>query len=119
MASNPFRAMKKEEIQQLFAQFEAAASELEGVECWSARELAPLFGYAKWENFSKVVVKAREACANVGNEVSDHFPGVRKMVELGSGAEREHVDNNTAVRQMLIKRGIIPENLPLPKISRK
>ena len=25
---------------------------------------------------------------------------------------QEHVDNNTAVRQMLVKRGIVPENLP-------
>lgn len=26
--------------------------------------------------------------------------------------EREHIDNNQAVREMLTKRGIIPENLP-------
>ena len=25
---------------------------------------------------------------------------------------QEHVENNTAVRQMLVKRGIVPENLP-------
>ena len=25
---------------------------------------------------------------------------------------KEHVDNNAAVRQMLIERGIVPENLP-------
>ena len=34
--------MKSEEIKQLFTQFEAAAAELEGVECWSARELQNL-----------------------------------------------------------------------------
>jgi DNA-damage-inducible protein D len=34
--------MKSEEIKNLFSRFEAAASELEGVECWSARELQDL-----------------------------------------------------------------------------
>ena len=43
--------MKTEEIKQLFLQFETAASEIEGVECWSARELQSLLGYSKWENF--------------------------------------------------------------------
>ena len=47
--------MKSEEIKQLFVQFEAAAAELEGVECWSARELQVLLGYSKWENFEKVI----------------------------------------------------------------
>lgn len=81
--------MKSEEIKQLFAQFEAAAAELEGVECWSARELQILLGYSKWENFEKVIQKAKDACKNVGEEVSYHFPDVRKMVSIGSGAEKE------------------------------
>ena len=37
--------------------------------------------------------------------------------------EREHVDNNLAVREMLAKRGIVPENLPpaedIKKLERK
>lgn len=80
--------MKSEEIQQLFVQFEAAASELEGVECWSARELQFLLGYSKWENFEKVIQKAKDACKNAGEVVENHFPDVRKMVEIGSEAER-------------------------------
>lgn len=52
--------MKTEEIKRLFSDFESAASELEGVECWSAREIQHLFGYSKWENFSKVIEKAKE-----------------------------------------------------------
>jgi len=31
--------MKSEEIKNLFSQFEAVASDLEVIECWSAREL--------------------------------------------------------------------------------
>ena len=81
--------MKTEEIQSLFEEYEQAACEVNQVECWSARDLQKLLGYSKWENFSKVIDKAKESCANVGQEVADHFPDVRKMVVLGSGAERE------------------------------
>lgn len=80
--------MKSEEIKQLFEQFEAAASELEGVECWSARDLQTLLGYSKWENFEKVIQKAKDACKNAGELIENHFPDVRKMVEIGSNTER-------------------------------
>jgi DNA-damage-inducible protein D len=80
--------MKTEEIKQLFTQFEAAASELEGIECWSARELQKLLGYSKWERFENVIQKAKDACKNAGEEISNHFPDVGKMVAIGSEAER-------------------------------
>ena len=51
--------MKKEIIQELYNGFEAAAVEVEDVECWSARELQLLLGYSKWKNFSKVIEKAK------------------------------------------------------------
>jgi DNA-damage-inducible protein D len=89
--------MKSEEIKQLFEQFEAAASELEGVECWSARELQTLLGYSKWENFEKVIQKAKDACKNAGELIENHFPDVRKMVEIGSNTERA-VDDITLTR---------------------
>jgi DNA-damage-inducible protein D len=81
--------MKTEEIKQLFAQFEAAAAEVENIECWSARDLQKLLGYSKWENFDKVIQKAKDACTNAGEDISNHFPDVRKMVPIGSGAEKE------------------------------
>lgn len=34
--------MKKEEITALFGKFESISCEVEGIECWSARELQPL-----------------------------------------------------------------------------
>ncbi len=37
--------MKAKEIQELFKCFESIAIEYEGVEYWSARELAPVMGY--------------------------------------------------------------------------
>lgn len=58
--------MKSSEIKLLFEQFEQAASVYEDIECWSARDIIPLLGYSKWENFSKVLEKARESCENSG-----------------------------------------------------
>lgn len=81
--------MKTEEIKELFVQFEAAASELEGIECWSARELQTLLGYSKWENFEKVIQKAKDACENAGEKIDYHFPDVRKMITKGKGAQNE------------------------------
>ena len=81
--------MKTEEIKQLFSLFEAAASELEGIECWSARELQDLLGYSKWENFEKVIQKAKDSCSNAGEIVDYHFPDVRKMITKGKGAKDE------------------------------
>ena len=81
--------MKSEEIKTLFAQFERASGEIEGIECWSARELQNLLGYSKWENFSKVIDKAKESCLNAGEKISDHFPDVRKTISMPKGAEKE------------------------------
>lgn len=80
--------MKSEEIHSLLAKFESASSEIEGIECWSARELQILLGYSKWENFERVIDKAKHACLNAGEYIEDHFPDIRKMVEIGSGSER-------------------------------
>lgn len=81
--------MKTEEIQSLFEEYEQAACEVNQVECWSARDLQKLLGYSLWQNFTKVIIKAKEACINVGNNTDDHFIDVNKMVELGSSAKRE------------------------------
>ena len=62
---------------------------LNDVECWSARDLCSLLGYKLWQNFTKVIDKAKEACVNVGQSVEDHFIDVNKMVVIGSGAERQ------------------------------
>jgi len=81
--------MKKEIIDQLYSAFEQAALEIDGVECWSARELQVLLGYSKWENFANVIAKAKTACEKVGHSVFEHFPDVRKTIPMPKGAEKE------------------------------
>ena len=81
--------MKNDIIIQLHKNFEDYAHQADGEEFWFARDLMGLLGYAKWENFAKVVDKAKIACQTAEHAVVDHFPDVRKMVNIGSGAERE------------------------------
>ena len=58
------------------------------VEFWYARELMPLLGYERWENFEKAVKRSMDSCETAGITVSDHFREVTKMVQLGSGSQR-------------------------------
>jgi DNA-damage-inducible protein D len=81
--------MKKELIAQLFNQFEQAAYMYKGIECWSARELQQVLGYAEWRNFLKVIDKGMAACNGAGVSTKDHFVETNKMVQLGSGSARE------------------------------
>ncbi len=81
--------MKSDESINLFSQFEAAASKLEGIEYWSARELQNLLGYSKWENFEKVIQEAKDACEIAGKVIENHFPDIRKMVPMPIGEEKE------------------------------
>ena len=55
-----------------------------GEEFWYARELMSALEYKKWENFEKVIEKAKTACEQSKNLISDHFPDVRKIVKAGA-----------------------------------
>jgi DNA-damage-inducible protein D len=57
-----------------------------GQDCWSARELGKILGYAEFRNFLPVIDKAKEACQNSGYAISDHFVDSHEMVDIGSGA---------------------------------
>ena len=63
----------------------------DGTEYWSARELSEVLQYRKWENFSKVIDRAKLACKNSGRDVDADFPEVRKIVETGV-LERKIID---------------------------
>ena len=81
--------MKEELIATLTEDFESHAQETEnGVEYWLARDLQHLLGYGQWRNFAQVVSKAKTACKTSDHKVPDHFAGVGKMVDIGSGSGR-------------------------------
>jgi DNA-damage-inducible protein D len=79
------------QLQALQHNLEAAAqrADAEGIEFWFARDLQAPLGYARWEKFQSAIQRAMESCESSGHAVSDHFRGVTKMVELGSGSKRE------------------------------
>ena len=60
-----------------------------GQEYWLARELQSVLEYTQWRRFFDTIERAKLACANSGYDVDDHFADVGKMVEIGSGAQRE------------------------------
>jgi DNA-damage-inducible protein D len=83
--------MENNQLQTLYKTFDETRRE-NGMEYWYARDLYPLLGYTKWENFETAIQRAKEACEKSGGSIRDHFPGVRKMVSIGSGAEKEIED---------------------------
>ena len=60
-----------------------------GIEYWYARELQKVLKYNKWENFEKVIQKAKIACKNTGISVVEHFPDIRKTIRMPKNAEKE------------------------------
>lgn len=85
--------MKIEIIQSLTNDFENHSHTTDGgIEFWFARDLQHLLGYAKWENFNKVIIKAKTSCEVSNNEVSNHFPDVRKTIAMPKGASKEILD---------------------------
>jgi DNA-damage-inducible protein D len=82
--------MKPALIHSLTQTFEGHAQQTEsGVEYWLARDLQHLLGYGEWRNFNTAISKAKTACEVSDHPASDHFVGVTKMVDLGSGSQRE------------------------------
>ena len=61
-------------------------------EYWLARQLAEVLDYSQYRHFIPVVERAKEACRNSGQRVSDHIEDVITMVDIGSGAKRQVED---------------------------
>ena len=64
----------------------------DGAEYWSARDLARVLGYARWDKFRNAIQRAETACANSGQAIDDHFSHVGKMITIGKGGRREIED---------------------------
>lgn len=72
------------------------------IEFWYARDLMPLLGYERWENFDKAIGHAIDSCKTSGIEVSDYFREVTKMMTAGKGAQR-------AVKDYVLTRSVLQQ----------
>ena len=58
----------------------------DGNEFWYARALGKLLGYSDFRNFTNVIEKAKEACVNSGQNISEHIVEVNEQLKFGQGA---------------------------------
>ena len=85
--------METKIVQKLFTDFDSIKQNDENWhEFWSARDLQKLLWYTEWRNFESAIKKAIISCKEVTNKCENHFVDVNKMVELGSGSQREIKD---------------------------
>jgi len=78
--------MTSQQAPTLFGQIRK--SDDNGNEFWSARDLAKVLEYTECRHFKPAIERAREACANSGQNALDHFEHILEMVPIGSGAIR-------------------------------
>ena len=62
------------------------------VEFWYARELMKVLQYSNWQNFEKIINKAKISCENSGISVFEHFIDVNKLSKRANNAEVEIKD---------------------------
>ena len=63
-----------------------------GCEYWLTRELMKVLGYSKLENFNKIIKKAIDSCQNSSINYKEHFPDIRKTLEMPNNAVKEIID---------------------------
>ena len=82
--------MDKKRIEAIKQQYDLVVQNYEGenIEFWFARDLMPLLGYERWENFDKAISRAIDSCETSGVSVPDHFREVTKMIPIGKGGQR-------------------------------
>ena len=80
--------MDKNRISVLTQNFNSIIHQENEIEYWLARELQVQLGYKTWENFVKVIRRAMDSVETTGNNVSDHFREVTKMITIGKGGRR-------------------------------
>jgi len=82
--------MDRKRIGEIKKQFDVVihSDENENIEFWYARDLMPLLGYDRWENFDKAIFRAMLSCETSGVEITDHFREVTKMIQIGKGGQR-------------------------------
>ncbi|ALP36774.1 hypothetical protein ASL14_11975 [Paenibacillus sp. IHB B 3084] len=61
----------------------------DGIEFWSARDIAKILEYTEYRYFIPVIERAKRSCENSGQTIEDHFIPMTDLVELGKGGKRE------------------------------
>lgn len=86
--------MNKEQIASLKTKFDQLAhiDKASGAEYWSARELMPIFGYERWENFHKAILRTIESITAGQKDVNYYLREVTKMLTIGKNTERSVKD---------------------------
>jgi len=79
-------------LELIHTNLEAIKQEKQNLEFWSARDLMSVLGYVKWQKFTEVIERAKEACATSGQSCQDHFTGAGKLVLTESSWNREIED---------------------------
>jgi len=64
-------------------------TDVNGNEFWSARDLSKVLEYSEYRHFIPAIERAKEACANSGQQVSNHFEDILEMITTGKTAKRE------------------------------
>ena len=62
------------------------------IEFWYARKLMPILQYSNWQNFEKIIGKAKISCENSDISVCDHFIDINKTIKMPKGAEKTIMD---------------------------
>lgn len=57
----------------------------QGEDYWAARELMPLLGYQKWQDFSDAIDRAKDDCITSGRNVESNFTRSRKNPSATGG----------------------------------
>ena len=83
--------MEANQLQTLYKTFDDSRRQ-NGVEFWYARDLYPLLGYLRWENFQTAIDRAKEACDESSGNTPEHFRDVTKLIEVGNQAKQEISD---------------------------
>jgi DNA-damage-inducible protein D len=73
-----------------------------GNEFWSARDLSKALEYSEYRHFLPAIERAKEACINSGQKLTDHFEDILEMIGIGSCAQRKTIQELG---------GEMPENL--------
>jgi phage antirepressor YoqD-like protein len=63
-----------------------------GQERWSARDLQIIMGYANWQEFERVINKARGGIDTTDLDSRDHFMGAHKVIKGGRWGQQQVAD---------------------------